>query len=124
MHIHGGGANALSAPNLPLHHTSSGTPFMHESESTTIATGERRQSIRFPAQVETVQLCFCATAHVIDESWGGIGVVVDAKTKVRVGQQLSIEYNGAAMPAIVRKIDERIDGSSFVGLEWKSFPAD
>ena len=90
---------------------------MSERQSV-VATDERRQSVRFPAQVETVALCFSTAAQVINESHKGIALVVDSKTKVHVGQEVSIQYDGAPMPAIVRRVDERIDGDFVVGLDW------
>ena len=87
-----------------------------------IATGKRRNSIRFPAQVETVALWSRTTAGVIDESFSGIALVVDAKVEVCVGQEVSVEYDGAAMPAVVCRVDEHVDGGHVVGLAWKAPP--
>ncbi len=84
------------------------------------AAGNRRQSTRFPAQVESVDLCCRASADVVDESHNGIAVVVDEEFTVSVGQEVSIEYEGAPMDAVVRRVSEPEDGECFIGLEWKT----
>lgn len=78
-----------------------------------------RRNMRFPAQVETAGILSRTTARVLDESLSGISLEIDGPTSLTVGDQVDIEYSGAAMPAIVRRITEQDDGSSLIGFQWK-----
>lgn len=78
-----------------------------------------RRNMRFPAQVETAEILSKTTARVLDESLSGISLEVDGPISLTIGDQVDIEYSGAAMPAIVRRVSEQDDGSMLIGFQWK-----
>ena len=57
--------------------------------------------------------------ELIDESFGGIGVLFQSKVPFRSGQELEVSYNGVEMCAVVRHITVGDEGTR-VGFEWKA----
>ncbi len=78
-----------------------------------------RRNMRFPALVETVRINSTTDGRVLDESFSGTALTVEGPVDVIVGEQVDIEYNGADMPAFVRRISEQADGSWVIGCQWK-----
>lgn len=79
--------------------------------------------MRFPADEARVFL-FTGSgeeipAHVRDESFGGIGVLVDhAPAEFVPGFAVEVEYAGSPMAALIRRVNQQDDGRTFLGLEW------
>jgi hypothetical protein len=80
----------------------------------------RRRNLRFPAQTGEVVVTslYRATAHVVDESATGIGLLFAADDVPPVGTRVNINYNGAVMPAYVRNHIPADEGYTRVGLQW------
>jgi hypothetical protein len=78
-----------------------------------------RRNMRFPAQVETAEILSKTTARVLDESLSGISLEVDGPVSLTIGDQVDIDYSGAAMPAIVRRLSKQDDGATLIGFQWK-----
>jgi hypothetical protein len=78
-----------------------------------------RRNIRFPAQVDTVEIISRTPARVVDESLSGIALVLDQSLAAVIGDEVNIDYGGGAMPAIIRRVNEQDDGSWLIGLQWK-----
>lgn len=79
----------------------------------------KRPAIRFPAQIDSAEIVARAKGRVLDESQSGIAIVVDAHFRLVVGQQVEIDYAGAAMKAIVRRVEEHADASRTIGFQWQ-----
>jgi hypothetical protein len=82
-----------------------------------------RHWMRFPADEARVYLYVSGgkeiPALVRDESFGGIGVLVDnAPAEFVPGFALEVEYAGAPMAALIRRVNQQDDGRTFLGLEW------
>lgn len=76
--------------------------------------------MRFPAQVEHVRVVgICDAARVVNESHSGIAILVADAAPFVDGATVDIDYNGAPMPAVVRRIQPRDGGDWLVGLEWQ-----
>ena len=86
---------------------------------------ERRQWTRFGAdqQYEMVGLEFESgethEGRLFDESFDGIGVLVDNGEIYRVGQQLELTYRDVRVGAVVRHIATRSDSATRVGLQLR-----
>ena len=84
-----------------------------------------RKAPRFLAEVREIVMrngpLLSQPAEVVDESFTGIGILVDEVSQLRPGRELDVDYKGAPMRATVRHISpERRDGRYQVGLEWKN----
>lgn len=79
----------------------------------------RRRSLRFLSDVREVTVLSPVTAHVLNESLGGIGLSFAHDCNYQPGQEIQMMYKGCLVVAIVRwsRLDE--DGCYQVGLEWK-----
>lgn len=82
-----------------------------------------RRWMRFPADEARVFLVDSSgeeiPALVRDESFGGIGVLVDqAPAEFVPGLAVQVEYAGAPMAALIRRVNQQDDGRTFLGLEW------
>lgn len=83
-----------------------------------------RRWMRFPADETRVYLRGSSgdeiPAQVRDESFGGIGVLVDhAPAELVPGVAVEVEYAGAPMAALIRRVNQQDDGRTFLGLEWR-----
>jgi hypothetical protein len=89
----------------------------------TLAT-ERRQWDRFLNDVVHVHVSpapgVTFAAEVLDESFGGIGLLVDDAQHLAVGRVVELEYNDTPLEAIVRHISPKQLGRHRVGLEWQA----
>ncbi len=61
---------------------------------------------------------FCQDAEMLDESVGGIALLVKDGTVVRVGQQVRLTDGDCSVPAIVKHVYQREDGIYHLGLAW------
>ncbi len=82
-----------------------------------------RRWMRFPADESRVFLYLQdgreLAASVRDESFGGIGVLVaNMLAEFAPGFTLDVEYAGAPMGAVIRRVQHEEDGQTFLGLEW------
>jgi hypothetical protein len=95
-------------------------PRMSRKKNPSTATDNRRRNLRFPAQTGEVVVTslYRATAHVIDESATGIGLLFANDEIPQIGSRVNINYNGALMPAYVRNHIPADEGWTRVGLEW------
>jgi hypothetical protein len=81
---------------------------------------QRRRAMRFPAQVASVRvLGICDAALILNESHTGIAIVVDNATPFVLDQCVSVDYEGAPLPAVVRRIAPQENGAHLIGLEWR-----
>lgn len=78
----------------------------------------RRRRMRFPSEGETVELVVQAT--MADESYSGIGVLLEAGWDVAPGTTISLKYLGATMTGTVRASTPVADGRRRIGVEWNS----
>ncbi len=79
----------------------------------------KRPAMRFPAQVERAEIIARTTGRVVDESQSGIAIAVIGPLALTIGQVVEIDYDGAAMKAIVRRTEQHADGSWVVGFQWQ-----
>jgi hypothetical protein len=63
---------------------------------------------------------FCQDAEMLDESAGGIALLVRDGSVVHVGQKVRLLDGGRSAPAIVKYVHEREDGKCHLGLVWGS----
>ncbi len=82
-----------------------------------------RRWMRFPADESRVFLYLQdgqeMLASVRDESFGGIGVLVaNVPAEFAPDFTLDVEYAGAPMGAVIRRVQRDDDGQTFLGLEW------
>jgi hypothetical protein len=93
---------------------------MSVKKRSSAATANRRRNQRFPADTPEVVVTavYRATAHVVDESARGIGLLFESDDVPPLGTRVNINYNGAVMPAYVRNHQPADDGRTRVGLEW------
>ncbi len=55
---------------------------------------------------------------IVDESYGGIGLLLDDVQGLTVGQNVQVVYYGAPVNAIIRRILDEFEGRCEVGIEW------
>lgn len=88
------------------------------------ATIDRRQWGRFVADVGQLVVEAEAgdtrPADVWDESFGGIGLLMDDVRGLEVGNELKLTYDGTPMRGVVRNVLQQPDGRYRVGIEWQS----
>ena len=84
---------------------------------------DRRTRDRTPALEEGTHLWLTDSQRVavelIDESAGGIGVVIPAAS-FNLGPHVDVEYQGKRRSAIVAYLKTNEDGGYRLGLEWVS----
>lgn len=95
-------------------------PHMTRKKQATAAVANRRKNLRFRPQTSEVVVTslYRATAHVVDESSSGIGLLFAEQEVPPLGTRVNISYNGAVMPAYVKNATPADDGWVRVGLEW------
>lgn len=85
-------------------------------------TEDRRQWRRFLGEAVDVRLAQDMgeplPAEMLDESFGGIGLLLDDAQPLAVGQELDVLYNGTPIRAVVRYVGLSENGRHRVGLEW------
>jgi hypothetical protein len=85
---------------------------------------ERRQWGRFVVDVGKLIVSLTPTeqrsAEVVDESFGGIGIVIDNASGLQPGRDLSLAYDGVPMRGTVRSVHPHGGGRYRVGIEWLS----
>jgi len=83
---------------------------------------ERRQWGRFVVDVGKLVVSVAPSdqrsAKVLDESFGGIGVVLDDASGLEPGLDLSLNYEGVLMRGTVRSVWPHAGGRYRVGIEW------
>jgi hypothetical protein len=79
----------------------------------------KRPALRFPAQIATAEIITRAAGRVVDESQSGIAITVEAQLPLIIGQVVEIDYGGAAMKAIVRRVEDCPNGARTVGCQWQ-----
>ena len=95
--------------------------------SSTSPFEEQRQATRFRKEPDTefavIRLLVGVEllAEVYDESLTGLGLIVADASNVSVGTTATIVYQGDALAASVRHVNQRPDGTFFVGCQcWRS----
>lgn len=81
----------------------------------------RRQWTRFDPQTKEVLVVADGhqeTALVVDESFGGICLLLDSTIDVRLDDNIDLIYQGAPLTGIVRRIEPLGDNSFYLGIEW------
>lgn len=58
------------------------------------------------------------TATVIDESLGGIGIVMDPPLEMDIGDQVQLLIEGNCFPATIKSSRAQNEGAFRIGLEW------
>jgi HPt (histidine-containing phosphotransfer) domain-containing protein len=88
-----------------------------------LSTDERRKWARFLARVGEVRLRLNdgeeRPATAVDESFGGIGIVVEDATGLDFGREVVVSYDGTTMDAIVKYIAPDRQGRHRIGLQWQ-----
>lgn len=83
---------------------------------------ERRQWGRFVVDVGKLVVSVAPSdqrnAEVLDESFGGIGVVIDDASGLEPGLDLDLNYEGVLMRGTVRSVRPYEGGRYRVGIEW------
>jgi len=84
------------------------------------ADDERREFARLQPKpnVGTVEVRIIHRGAVVDESSGGIGLVVASQQGLQVGQPVEVGYGGFPIRAEVRYIEATADGRFRLGLRW------
>lgn len=85
----------------------------------------RRQWTRYPTQGKQITVVTDRSqqaAVVVDESFGGIGLLMDNPVPVSVGGEITLVYRGVPMRGIVRRIQTEEDGRFLAGIEWLKTP--
>ena len=84
---------------------------------------ERREWMRFPSSdIEVWVPPGPMKAKVLDESFGGIGLLVRATAGLEVGSKITLIYNGCPMWAIVRYVADPSDEKRRIGFQWTGSP--
>lgn len=87
-----------------------------------VSTANRRKWMRFPSDAREVAVMHSNGTQlkgvVVDESFGGVGLLVESSIAVDVGVELKIVIDGAILPSIVRNVTRKADGSCRIGLQW------
>jgi len=79
----------------------------------------RRSEMRFSfAALDAITLWMPRDATLADESFSGIGLLVDDPAGIALGQQVAIDYQGERAAAHVRNVRLAEQGQWRVGLEW------
>lgn len=80
--------------------------------------------MRFESDGQTIALLtpdgMSQLAVVLDESFGGMGLIVADATGLDAGCELQVIYHGAPMWGVVRVVQPDPDGGFYVGVEWCS----
>jgi hypothetical protein len=94
------------------------------SETPDQLADDRRQWVRFLSSVGEVvirpQGGEQRAAIVVDESFGGIGLVADDGTGLVNEAVVDVTYEGAQMLAVVKYVCPTDDGRVRVGMEWRT----
>jgi hypothetical protein len=93
----------------------------HDKTPASKGVKNRRKSMRFPADVDQIAIVTKAgllMGTVIDESYGGIGIVVSDASAMQLGQELELLYSGAPLTGTVRRIVAQSDGTHTIGIQW------
>ena len=81
---------------------------------------ESRRHRRFLDDVQEVEVNLTFNAKVVDESRSGIAISMKENLCLEIGQEISLIYSGAPMPAVVKNLQQDPDGNWQIGLEWKT----
>ncbi len=85
---------------------------------------DRRHDVRQPRSSGLVTLTeSCGTANtgtVINESFGGLGIVFDIIVPISRGLTIQVCYHGAMANAVARHVTAFDGGGCLVGLQWQS----
>lgn len=65
---------------------------------------------------------YSVPAEVVDESFGGVGLDVDAATEFTVGQDVLLMYLGAPVSGRVCYVADQSTGKRRVGVQWNCRP--
>lgn len=83
---------------------------------------ERRNAMRFPrdpgmdfAEIQSPST-LAGTVEVVDESLGGLAVMLPENATIEIDQQLQLRYAGGVYRATIRHITSRTDGYVTVGI--------
>ena len=83
---------------------------------------ENRRDWNRVAPEESKVLILTATgptaATIVDESFGGICILVDSDDDFHEGQQVELEYGGIPLRAVARWVRQAADGRQQIGVEW------
>ncbi len=100
------------------------TEFIHDVRETVVL--DRREFSRLPPEFELVFVRAKSgesiAAKVENVSPGGIGLQLETNVGINADDAVDIIYLYAAIPAVVRHIESREDGTIVAGLEWSSRP--
>lgn len=94
------------------------------SQPSTTESSTRRRWTRLVSEIKEATLRddsgLASKAHVIDESFGGIGLIFEANPNLAIEQEIEISYNGVRLFAVIRHIQPQRDGTCRLGLQWKA----
>ena len=95
---------------------------MPEHQPAEIGIDDRRSSQRMPPVVEGMIIWLRLGRHiratVLDQSNGGLGVLVAPETNVAPGSKVEVELGQGTRMAEVANVRDREDGLLRVGLAW------
>lgn len=84
--------------------------------------GFRRRFSRFMPDENQVRIQSQAgldvPCEVQNESYGGLGVVVDDGAGIEEGLEVVIAMEGSSFEAVVTSCRKQADGGTFVGIKW------
>lgn len=99
---------------------------VENSKTRTASVDDRRVYDRLPPQFESVEVRTRSgeiiPAKVDNVSLGGIGLRLESSEGIAARDRVEVIYLYVAMPATVRHVVEREDGSIVAGLEWSKSP--
>lgn len=88
----------------------------------TATTVDRRLWGRFVADLGDIRIHLDdglrLNAEVLDESFGGIGLLLEEGSPLEVGSEVSLFYDGTPMRGVVRNVRDSGDGKIRIGVEW------
>ena len=114
------------APDLQVHEAASAPELADVSEADQ-TDSERRRAMRFPSDVEDSSITIWLSSEqkiagiLVNESRRGIAVIVTDGSRLKDGQEVYVNYYGAPMPAVIRRVQWDDDGTCRVGIEWREF---
>ena len=93
----------------------------HDHQASSV---ERRQWGRFVSHVGKLVVRTAdhdgTPAEVMDESFGGIGIVLQDGPLLDIGDEVEISCDGTPMSGVVRNIAAEEAGRQRIGVEWRS----
>ena len=89
-------------------------------EGTDLTDDQRDWSRTAPADSRVCLLTAAGSlpATIVDESFGGVGLLVQSDQDIAEGQEIGLAYAGITMRAVARWTRQLDEGQQHIGIEW------